>query len=500
MVRRLSYSNNAADRSGAELSTTYTASEPPRAVSAVAKIYAKCLLIGFALLPAYLIAYLWFFGDPHLTFESHAFHELAIAAATLEGAFVTYVTWVCYRSSGEPLLRWLTLGFLGFAMIYALHGLFTGMAHHNIWLFLLYGPASRLVMAILLLTGLMSYSRPSDRVDRRTSLRTWLPWIVFFLVVDAAVAYVAYSPVAGALGTRLSMEGGAMVFSMLNVGVLLARRIRSPLMAIYGMSITAFALSSLAFILGKPWNHMWWLAHAIFAGGFFLLSYGVVQALQTTRSFSAIYSQEDLMSRLSESMSRTESALQELRRTNQKLEYLAATDPLTGASNRRQFIGLVEREIQRAERDGTPFSLLAFDLDNFKNINDAYGHQIGDEVLRGVVRQCIEAIRPGSGTTRGGGDEFVVRPAGGIARVGGEEFMALLPEMPLEGARMTAERLRSSIASAPFGLDFKRVQVTVSVGVAQYGIDGSTVDALLRAVDERLYQAKREGRNRVVAH
>ncbi|RQS57813.1 MULTISPECIES: sensor domain-containing diguanylate cyclase [unclassified Burkholderia] len=466
------------------MSTTYAAGEPPRVVSAAARLYAKCLLVGFALLPAYLIAYLWFFSDPHVVFENHAFHEIAITAATLEGAFVTYVTWVCYRSSGEPLLRWLTLGFLGFAMIYALHGLFTGMAHHNIWLFLLYGPASRLVMSILLLKGLLSYSQPPDRVEKRTRARTWLPWVGLFVTINVAVAYIAYSPVAGAPGTRLSMEGGALVFSLLNVGVLLARRIRSPLMVIYGVSIMAFALSSLAFILGKPWNHMWWLAHAIFAGGFFLLSYGVVQALQTTRSFSAIYSQEDLMSRLSESMARTESALQELRRTNQKLEYMAATDPMTGASNRRQFIAQVEREIVRAERDGTPFCLLALDLDNFKNINDAYGHQIGDEVLRGVVRQCLEAIRP----------------AGALARVGGEEFMALLPEMPLEGARMTAERVRSSIASSPFGLDFKRVQVTVSVGVAQYGVDGGTVDALLRAVDERLYQAKRDGRNRVVAH
>ncbi len=453
-------------------------------VSAVASVYAKCLLTGFALLPACLIAYLWFFVDPRLTFEHHAFHEIAIAAATLEGGFVTYVTWVCYRASGEPLLRWLTLGFLGFALIYAPHGAFTGMAHHNIWLFLLYGPASRLVMSILLLVGLMSYSRPSDRAETRTRWRTWLPWIVFFVAVDVAVAYLAYSPVAGAPATRLSMEGGALAFSLLNVAVLLARRIRSPLMVIYGMSIMAFALSSLAFILGKPWNHMWWLAHAIFAGGFFLLSYGVVQALQTTRSFSAIYSQQDLMSRLSESMVRTESALQELRRTNQKLEYLAATDPLTGASNRRQFIAQVEREIVRAERDGTPFCLLALDLDNFKNINDAYGHQIGDEVLRGVVRHCLAAIRP----------------QGAMARVGGEEFMALLPEMPLESARMTAERVRSTVASAPFGLDFRRVQVTVSVGVAQYGLDGSTVDTLLQAADDRLVQAKREGRNRVVAH
>ncbi|SFW81487.1 hypothetical protein SAMN03159384_05431, partial [Burkholderia sp. NFACC33-1] len=120
------------------------AKEPTGAAQLVTRIYAKLLLTGFALVPAYLIAYLYFFQDPSLKFENHAFHELAIAAATLEGVFVTYVCWRCYRLSGEPLLRWLTLGFLGFSLVYALHGAFTGMAHHNIWLFLLYGPASRL--------------------------------------------------------------------------------------------------------------------------------------------------------------------------------------------------------------------------------------------------------------------------------------------------------------------------------------------------------------------
>lgn len=115
--------------------------------------------------------------DASLKFENHLFHEIAIAAATLEGLFVTYVAWQCYRTSGEPLLRWLTLGFLGFVLVYALHGAFTGLAHHHIWLFLLYGPASRLVMSILLLVGLLSYNRPSDGEGQRSSPRTWLPWI-----------------------------------------------------------------------------------------------------------------------------------------------------------------------------------------------------------------------------------------------------------------------------------------------------------------------------------
>jgi predicted signal transduction protein with EAL and GGDEF domain len=183
-------------------------------------------------------------------------------------------------------------------------------------------------------------------------------WICLFLAIDLAVAGVANSAIAGELAVRLTMEGGALVFSTLNVTALLLRRIRSPLMVIFGISVTFFALSSLAFILGRPWNHMWWLAHGIFAAGFFLLSYGIVQAFHTTRSFSTIYSREELMARLAAAMARTESTLLELQRTNQTLKHLAATDPLTGAANRRAFIEDVEAEITRSRRDGASFSLL----------------------------------------------------------------------------------------------------------------------------------------------
>jgi diguanylate cyclase (GGDEF)-like protein len=457
--------------------------EPPEAVRLIIKVYAGLLLAVFSFVPAYLIGYLFFFQDPALIFENHALHIIAITAATLEGLFVTYVTWCCYQSSGEPLLRWMTLGFLGFVLIYALHGAFTGLAHHNIWLFLLYGPASRLVMAVLLLVGMLSYHRPPDAPDQRTKLRPWLTWIGLFLLVDLAVAYVANSPIAGDLAVRLSMEGGALVLSTLTVALLLLRRIRSPLRVIFVISVTAFALSSLAFILARPWNHMWWLAHAIFAAGFFLLSYGVVQAFLSTRSFSKIYSQEELMVRLAEAMAYTESALQELQRTNQKLGHLAATDPLTGADNRRRFMERVEAEISRTKRCGAQFSVLALDLDNFKSINDRFGHQVGDDVLKRFVQKCLDSIRPYDG----------------VARVGGEEFMILLPQTSLEGARVIAERLRTTVANTSFNSGLQRLTVvTVSIGVSQSGHDGDTIEAILHVADQRLYHAKHQGRNRVV--
>ncbi|MFX3544791.1 GGDEF domain-containing protein [Ralstonia mannitolilytica] len=458
--------------------------QPVLGIEQVTSLYSRCLLAGFALIPAVLITYLYYFQDPKLLFENHPFHEVAIAVATLEGGFVTYVCWRCYKASGEPLLRWLTLGFLGFSAIYAWHGAFTSMAHHNIWLFLLYGPASRLAMAIFLFIAQLSYDSSAESPDFRNNARMWAAWVTLFLAVDLAVGIVAHTPFASSVWLRASMEGGALAFSTLNVIALVVRRIRSPLMTIYGISVTSFALSSLAFLIAKPWNHLWWLAHAIFATGFFLLSYGVVRAFQTTHSFSTIYSQEELMARLAEAKVRTEEALHQLQAAHTKLEQLAATDPLTGIANRRELLNRIEAEIARSKRYGVSFSVLALDIDHFKVVNDTHGHQAGDKVLQHFTRKCLEAIRPYDG----------------IARVGGEEFMVLLPDVPAQLAYSIGERIRQAVEVSPLdGGGGLAIPVTVSIGVSEFSRDGKDVDALLRVADERLYRAKHEGRNRVVA-
>jgi two-component system, cell cycle response regulator len=464
--------------------TDITVYERPAAIGLITQTYARFLLAGAALLPAYLIAFLFFFQDPAQKFDNHLFYEIAIAVAAVEGLFVAYVTWRCYHSSGEPLLHWLTLGFIGFVLTYALRGVFTELSNVNLWLFLLYGPAARLTMSILLFVGLLSYHRPSDDVEKRSDARDWQMWIGLFVLQDIIVAYLANSDVAGAYAVGFSMEGGALFFSTLNVAAMLVGRIHSPLMVIFGISVAWFALSSLAFMLAHPWNHMWWLAHAIFAAGFLLLSYGIVRAFLTTRSFSTVYSQEDLMSRLMESMARTKNVSQELQRINQELEYLVATDQLTGAGNRRQFIERVDAEIARVKRGGDTFSLLSLDLDHFKMINDSHGRQVGDAILREFVQKC----------------RYALRPYDSIARMGGEEFMVLLPGTTLETARSVGERVRSAIADSAFHSGIgSPIGVTISVGISEFGRDRDTLEAILRVVDERLYRAKYEGHNRVIA-
>jgi len=176
------------------------------------------------------------------------------------------------------------------------------------------------------------------------------------------------------------------------------------------------------------------------------------------------------------------SDLTERKVLERELEHQARTDFLTGIPNRRYFLELAEVELARAHRYRRPFSLLMLDLDMFKDINDRYGHRIGDLTLQKVVEVCRQILR---------GVDIV-------GRLGGEEFGVILPETGTERARQVAERVRQSIAATPVPLvQGGAVFVTTSVGVATFCASDGNVDAVLTRADQALYNAKRAGRNRV---
>jgi len=165
------------------------------------------------------------------------------------------------------------------------------------------------------------------------------------------------------------------------------------------------------------------------------------------------------------------------RALERELEHRANHDGLTGLLNRRAFEPQLNQSVARARRSGEPLSLLMFDIDHFKTVNDTYGHQVGDEVLRTLADEVAHRLR-----------ESDI-----LARWGGEEFIVLLPETDLAGARTVAESLRRTVAESRFpGCG----ALTISLGVAAYQ-DGEGGSELTRRADEHLYAAKRHGRNRV---
>jgi diguanylate cyclase (GGDEF)-like protein len=458
------------------------ARETGQSIRTLTWAYQRLLGVAFALMPLIAIAYVQGFQDPGLRFEHHGVHELAIAVAIALSSFATYVTWRCYLVSGEVFLRWLTLGFLGFTLIYLPHGVLTRHAHEDLTLFLVFGPVSRLVMAACFFVALLRYGRPADPPESRQQRTFWLRgWVTFGLITLAAAA-VTLLPWTQAQTLLRSLEIGALSLCLGGVLLMALRRIRSPLMTVYMISLAAFAQSSVSFLLASAWNHQWWLAHGIFAAGFFVLSYGIVQAFHTTRSFSAVYSQAEMMEQLRAQQARTEEALQQVQQANARLAELASTDSLTGVANRRHFMARAGMEVARSQRSGAALSLLCLDLDHFKLINDRHGHQAGDQVLKSVAAEIQRSLRP----------------ADLLARVGGEEFHVLLPDTALSQGVDVAERIRAAVETLRIPAEGDTLQVTVSAGCAQLAVDAPDLQSLIRIGDERLYAAKALGRNRVV--
>lgn len=166
-----------------------------------------------------------------------------------------------------------------------------------------------------------------------------------------------------------------------------------------------------------------------------------------------------------------------------QLRTLAQRDALTQAYNRHFFWQLAASELARAHRYKRPLALAMVDADYFKNINDQYGHDVGDIVLCSLVSMCQETLRTSDV----------------LARYGGEEFVVLLPETSAEGAEVVMERLRERVAKTPVVLeDGRQVSLTVSIGLAAFEETDVNVEQLIKRADEAVYAAKRGGRNRVV--
>ena len=175
-------------------------------------------------------------------------------------------------------------------------------------------------------------------------------------------------------------------------------------------------------------------------------------------------------------------AITEKKRLEGELHRLATTDVLTQSSNRRHFFECARREFEHARKFGSPLAFLLLDLDDFKKINDQYGHQIGDEVLRRLAHCGSNALRRG--------DLF--------GRIGGEEFAALFPGCEQDVALQVAERLQREVQRLSFRHEGTSFGITVSQGLTSLLATDVSLDALYARADAAMYMAKRQGKNQIV--
>ncbi|WP_460312257.1 sensor domain-containing diguanylate cyclase [Aliiglaciecola aliphaticivorans] len=193
--------------------------------------------------------------------------------------------------------------------------------------------------------------------------------------------------------------------------------------------------------------------------------------------------QESLEYSVQERTLELEIALRELSETNNELEQQTRTDSLTGIRNRQHFDKKFQAEARRCRRERSDLSLIMLDIDHFKNINDTYGHVVGDEVIKKVAKVLKQNLK---------------RTTDDACRYGGEEFALILPNTDFDGAKALGEKLRESIENTVTEVDDLQLKVTISAGVASTIVNGVDDEkSLLESADKALYQAKRDGRNRV---
>lgn len=224
---------------------------------------------------------------------------------------------------------------------------------------------------------------------------------------------------------------------------------------------------------------------AYFRSVLFLPMQRIINALQNiadgrpTADLESTAKRQDEIGWLAQGVKMLQLSMEEEQRTKAQLEILATTDRLTGLYNRQMLDQEVERALSQADRYHEPISLIVFDLDHFKNVNDTWGHPVGDQVLKQTAQVVAKLIRKS--------DRFF--------RIGGEEFLILLPQTTADEAVIAAEKIRLALEQTNHP---QAGQITVSIGIAQLQQDESFT-AFFKRADDNLYKAKRYGRNRVVS-
>lgn len=167
-----------------------------------------------------------------------------------------------------------------------------------------------------------------------------------------------------------------------------------------------------------------------------------------------------------------------------RTKYLSMTDELTGLFNRRSFDNAFEKEFLRAARYNNKLTLVMFDIDHFKNINDTYGHQCGDYVLQQISNAALQTFRK----------------TDTVFRFGGEEFVVILTETDIKQSIIPLERFRKTIETLGLTYQNQEIQVTVSIGACQFQDEFMTKEIFLQKTDQALYEAKNSGRNKCILH
>ncbi len=400
----------------------------------------------------------------NVEWRSPAFQAFLEACSAVLAALISYWLYEETRMSFHPGVLTLSIGFAFLSLTFGAEAWLRQPANLDWWGSFTGAWAVVFSLASVVLIAWRGLRRALREVLQRRPGTFWAGGLLAFGAVLALTWIygrptpddpVGLSPILG----RLYL-GGVAVALAFSFRLYLKRR--TSVVLSFTVALYVFGLGIASRISGTPWHTLWWYGQIMNFNSLFLVAYGILEGKRARERESLITQLEELTGRLEE---------------------LSVLDPLTSCFNRRYAMEVLESECRKSSRTRLPLTLLTADVDNFKPINDTYGHPCGDSVLR----ELCDRMRA------------VLRTSDVLARAGGEEFWIILPQTNRVGGQEVAAKLLGAVRSRPFEASPLSLRVTMSVGIADNLTPGvKDVPSLVAEADRALYAAKRAGKDRAV--
>lgn len=268
--------------------------KPEKILRFLCRTFSCLSLIALVGLPTAFLAAFLLFGNHTETYILHSFHIIVVFGASTFAAFLSFVARACYRATGRLLLHWVSLAFLGFGIIYVVHGLLTPWSSQHMITFLIFGPVSRLVMIIFLLLGVKSELKVNKQDISQADLNELIASKpnTLLLYASALALLVCILALVGSfvsINALRAIEALAFALSLLTIVLMWRLSNWSLLMRFHLLGLSFLAQASLIFVFSAPWNALWWFAHGVSAIGFFLIAYVVAKAYESVPDLEHVY-------------------------------------------------------------------------------------------------------------------------------------------------------------------------------------------------------------------
>lgn len=432
------------------------------------KIY-HALLLGFFVgaVPTVLLVVLTGSSPLNVHWESPAFQTFLLSCSALLSGLIGYWLHGETRLNPHPAILTLAIGFACQALL-LLGGAWLRDPSHLAW-FIIFSTTWTILFSLA--SVLFIFWRAARHAGRELLPRRLLVcWgsglVIFLLYVAAGLFYARAWPADQSALPIIRPWFGIPCVIAIGITLLFTFRLylkrRTSVVLSFALALYLFGLAMMSRMLGSTWHLLWWYSHTLNFGSLFLVGYGILEGNRVRER---------------------EMLIAELAALNKKLEEQSVRDPLTGCYNRRYVEDVLEGEFRKAYRAKMPLTLLVADVDDFKSVNDAYGHPFGDFVLSELAGRLREGMRTSDV----------------LARCGGEEFYIVLPLTHRTGGQELASKLLYAVRSRSFERGGISVRTTVSIGIADNRTPGVTdVASLTEAADRALYSAKHAGKDRAM--